>query len=95
MTNSAAFGVGVAVGFCLSLARLALWTSLLRPKTSRTKAGVMLVTILVIPAVVALAMPTFVAGLLVWFGAAVGAGVSTPVVLPLAHLLFGRQRRRS
>ena len=92
MTNGTAFGLGVAVGFGLSLGRLALWASPLKPKALKTKVGVMLVTTLVIPAIVAFAMPTFITGLLVWFGAAAGVGVSTPLVLPLAHLLFGRQR---
>jgi hypothetical protein len=91
--NGAAFGIGVGVGFGLSLARLGLWVTPLRPKTPKTRLVVMLVTTLLIPAVVAFSMPTFIAGLVVWLGTAAGIGIATPIVLPLAHLLFDRKRR--
>jgi hypothetical protein len=90
MSNAAAFGLGVGVGFALSLARLTLWASRLRPNTRRTKLAVAVTTILLIPAIVSFAMPTFNAGLIVWFGAAAGTGIATPIVLPLAHLLAKR-----
>jgi hypothetical protein len=94
MSNGAAFGVGVAVGFGLSLARVALWVSPLRPRTPKAKVIVVLGTVLVIPATVSFTMPTFITGLLVWLGAAAGAGVSTPIVLPLAYFLFRRKERQ-
>jgi hypothetical protein len=48
MTNGAAFGLGVGVGFALSLARLALWMSPLRPKSRRAKIAVFLGTTILI-----------------------------------------------
>ena len=95
VTNGAAFGLGVGVGFALSLIRLALWMSPLRPKSRRAKIVVMLGTAILIPAGVAFTMATVTTWLLVWLGSAAGVGVSTPVVLPLAHLLLGRQRQQA
>jgi hypothetical protein len=95
VTNGAAFGLGVGVGFVLSLVRLALWMSPLRPKSRRAKILVMLGTTILIPASVAFTMPTVTTWLLVWLGSATGVGVSTPVVLPLAHFFLGRQRQQA
>lgn len=95
VTNGAAFGLGVVVGFALSLVPLALWMSPLRPKSRRAKIVVMLGTTIFIPASVAVTMPTVTTWLLVWLGSATGVGVSTPVVLPLAHVLLGRQRQQA
>ena len=92
MTNGTALGLGVGLGFTLSLARLALFVSPLRPKSRRARLAVFLVATFLIPAGVAFAMPTLITWLLVWLGTATGVAVSTPVVLPLAHLLLGRQR---
>jgi hypothetical protein len=90
--NAAAFGIGVGVGFGLSLARLGLWASPLKPKTPKARLVVMLGTTLLIPALVAFSMPTFIAGLVVWLGAGAAAGIATPIVLALAHVLFDRKR---
>jgi hypothetical protein len=94
VTNGVAFGLGVGLGFALSLARLVLWASPLRP---RGQAGRMATFVagLLIPVIVAFAMPTFKTALLVLLGDGVGLAIATPVVLPLAHVLLRRQDSNS
>jgi hypothetical protein len=94
MTNGVAFGLGVGIGFVLSLARLGLWLSPLRPRGQRGKKATFIVGLL-IPVIAAFTMPTFKTALLVLLGDAIGLAVATPVVLPLAHVLLRKQEPNS
>jgi hypothetical protein len=82
-----AVGLGIAIGFALALGRLGLWLTPWRPRSPRAKLIVLLTTIM-ISVGPALAMPHVTAALLLWLGVAAGFGLSTPIVLPLAHRLF-------
>jgi hypothetical protein len=93
VTNGAAFGLGLGLGFALSVARLGLWVSPLRPR-GRTAKMVVFAATFVLTGVAAFAMPTFTAGLLLWLGNGAGLAVSTPIVFPLAYILLRKHETR-
>jgi len=86
-----AAGIGVALVMTLWIA----WSMQNgRRRASRRLRGALLLATLVLPIVVAIAMPDFKTALIAWLGYAIGFAISQLLTLPLSHVLVRRIERR-
>jgi hypothetical protein len=96
VSNAAAFGIGIAIGFLASVV-LSLWViqgGFTRAR-GRTRALVMLALVCVVPIVAAAFMPTFPAALLVILGNGIGFALSHVVTLPMRYFAEKRNLPRT
>jgi hypothetical protein len=91
VSNAAAFGIGVGIGFVASVV-LSIWAVRggFGRARGRTRVLVGLGLMCFLPIGAAAFMPTFPAALLVILGNAIGYALSHVVTLPMRHLLGGR-----
>jgi hypothetical protein len=92
VTNAAALGIGVGIGFAASVAlsAWATWGGFTSARV-RTRLSVTLVLWCLLPIVVAAFMPTFAAAIVVILGNAIGVALSYVVTLPMRS--FAKDRK--
>jgi hypothetical protein len=97
VSHAAALFVGMAAGIGVALV-MTLWIAWSmrngRRRASRRLRGALLLATLVLPIVVAIAMPDFKTALIAWLGYAIGFAISQLLTLPLSQVLVRRIERR-